>query len=341
MPGLLATQVVSPLDHLLDHVTVADGGLDHLAADALHGDVEPHVAHHGGHQGVVLQGPLLDHFRGADRHDPVAVHHVAVLVHEDDPIRVAVQGDTEIGAVLLDRLAHHLGVQRAALGVDVGAVGLDPDRDHLGAQFLEDCRGHLVGRPVGAVQHDLQAGEIEILGKGALQEHDEAAGGVVDTVGLAHLLGGGAQTVDALGEDQLLHHQFGFVRQLEAVAREELDAVVLKGVVRGRDHHTRVGAHGRGDVGDARGGERPHQEHVHPHGADPRHQGAFQHVAGEPRVLADHDPVAPLAVFKDVGRGAPDLHRHLRGHRIDVGHTADPVGSEQLLHSSLLNKFIE
>ncbi len=66
-------------------------------------------------------------------------------------------------------LAHQglqpLGMHGAAFAVDVGAVGLDPDRDHLGAQLPEHGRRHLVGGAIGAIDHDLQPARLRPFGK--------------------------------------------------------------------------------------------------------------------------------------------------------------------------------
>ena len=59
---------------------------------------------------------------GEDRHDLVAVHFVAFVVHGEAAVGVAVVGDAQVGAVL-----HHGGLERAQVGgadavVDVQAV---------------------------------------------------------------------------------------------------------------------------------------------------------------------------------------------------------------------------
>ena len=45
-----------------------------------------------------------------------------------------------------------------------------PHRHHFGAQFPQRRRRHLVGRAIGAIDHDAQAAEVDILGQGALGE---------------------------------------------------------------------------------------------------------------------------------------------------------------------------
>ena len=85
------------------------------------------------------------------RHDLVAVDDAALLVDDHDAVGVAVERDADVGAHLA-----HLGAQRlrrggAALLVDVAAVGLDADLDHLGAQLPQRLGRHLVAGAVGAI----------------------------------------------------------------------------------------------------------------------------------------------------------------------------------------------
>ena len=58
------------------------------------------------------------------------------------------------------------------------------------------------------------------------------------------------------------------------------------------------------------------------------HQRRLDHVAGQPRVLADHHAVPVLAVGEQLAGGHADLQRDLRRHRRAVGQPANAVGAE-------------
>ena len=60
---------------------------------------------------------------------------MALLVGDDDAVAVAVERNADVGSDLPHLLAQRLGRDRPALLVDVEAVGLHPDRDHLGAEL--------------------------------------------------------------------------------------------------------------------------------------------------------------------------------------------------------------
>ena len=73
--------------------------------------------------------------------------------HRQQPVGVAVEGQPQVGPVLDHRAGQGLGGGRPAAVVDVGAVGLAADGDHLGTQPLEDRGRQGRGRSVGAVDH--------------------------------------------------------------------------------------------------------------------------------------------------------------------------------------------
>jgi hypothetical protein len=73
---------------------------------------------------------------------------------------------------------------------------------------------------------------------------------------------------------------------------EELDAVVVVGIVRGADDHAEIAAEAARHVGDAGRRQRPHQQHVHAGGDETGLERRFEHVAGDARVLADQHGAA-------------------------------------------------
>ena len=141
-------------------------------------------------------------------------------------VAVAVERDAEVG--LLRRAPAALercGRGGADAVVDVEAVGLDADRDDVGAELVEHVRRDVVGGAVRAVDHDLQALEVELVREGALAELDVAAAGVVDAGAPCRASPTALQPIGC--SISRLDRRFDLVGQLEAVAGEELDAVVL------------------------------------------------------------------------------------------------------------------
>ena len=232
-------------------------------------------------------------------------------------------------AGLDDLLAHRGRVERAALVIDVLAVGGDPDPGHLGAELGEHLGRDLVAGAVGAVHHQLDAVERPIARKRALQEHNVAPDRVLDPDRTADV----GRPRPEPGQGIPLHHvldlPLDLVGELEPVAGEHLDAVVLIRVVAGADDHARVGPHRRGDECDPRRRQRAADHHVRAHRHDPRRERRLEQIAGEAGVLADDHPPVPALAAEPCRDRHPQPHRHLRRHRVGVGHPADTIGTEQ------------
>ena len=272
-------------------------------------------------QAAVGLEALRDH-----RQQLVAVDDMAVLVGDDHAVGVAVERDADVGAHLAHLAAELLRRGRAAVAVDVEAVGLDADRDHLGAELPQRLRHHPVGGAVGAVDHDAQAVEAHGARQRALGEFDVAVVHALDALGAAEV-GALGELLGEVGIDQRFDLVLDLVGELVAVRAEQLDAVVVVGIVRGRDHHAEIGAHRAREHADRRRRHRAGQQHVHADRGEARDQRGLDHVAGEPRVLADEHAVAVLAALEHEAGGLPDLERKLRRDHA-VGAAADAVGAE-------------
>ena len=255
-----------------------------------------------------------------------------MLVGDDQPVGIPVQGQAQMGAMDDHLLAHHRRGGGAAIAVDVGAVGLDGDRDHLGAEFGKHRRRHLVGGAIGAIDDDLQAFERGALRESVLHELDVAAGRVVDPLGAAEAvalrqLPPLAAIVDAHAGFDL---RFDVIRQLEAIGPEQLDAIVLERIVGGGDHDAEIGPHAARQHGHGRRRQRTGEHHIHAARQESRCQGVFQHIAGKARILADHYPM-PVAAAGEMGAGGQcQLQRNVGRDGVAIGGTADAVGAEQL-----------
>ena len=262
-------------------------------------------------------------------HELVAVDDVALLVHDHHAVGVAVERNPDIGPHLVDFADQLLGRGRAAILVDIQAVRIDADLDHLGAQLPQGLRRDLVAGAVRAIDHDPDAVEADVLRQRALGELHIALACAVDAGRAADLLGG-RKKLGRVASHQRLDFGLGLVGKLVAVRPEQLDAVVHVGVVGGRDHHAEIGAQRAGQHGDGRRRHRPELEHVHAHRGEARDERGFDHVAGQPRVLADHDAMPVRAIGEELASGHADAERHLRRHRKGVGAATDAVRAEIL-----------
>jgi hypothetical protein len=187
---------------------------------------------------------------------------------------------------------------------------------------------HPIGGAVGAIDDHAQAFERQIARQRALGEFNVAVVHAVDALGAAevHALG---QALGDVAVDQPLDAVLDVVGQLVAVRAEQLYAVVVVRIVRGRDHDAEIGAHRSRQHGDRRCRDRAEQQHVHADRGEAGNQRRFDHIAGEPGILADHDAMAVIAAAEgQPGRLAHFERQFRRDHA--VGAAANAVGTEML-----------
>ena len=217
---------------------------------------------------------------------------------------------------------------RTAIAVDVESIRRDGHGDDFGAEFPQHRRRHLVGRTIGAIDDDFQIGEIETACRRRLDRLDVAALGIVHALGAADRGRRGKMHARRCNHE-LFDLVLDRVRELEAVGTEQLDAVVLEGIVRGRNHDADVGPHGTRQEADGRCRNRTEQEHVDTDRQESGGQRLLDHVAGEPCVLADHRAMTMAAAIEHLARGHADAHGDLGCHGRAVRAAAHTIGAEE------------
>ena len=290
VPGLLAAQGVAALEHPLEHVAVAHAGLDGADAVLTHGQDEAEVAHDGHDERVGAESAVGLHADGEHAHDLVTVDELAVGVHGQAAVGVAVVGHAHVRPDRRDIVLQLLGVGGAAVVVDVEAVRGGVDDDDLGAGGPQRGRTDDGGGAVGGVDDDAQAGQVS--GDGV----DEVVDVVLIRDGLplddAADVGAGGAVVDLAQEG--LDLVLDGVGELVAAAGDELDAVVREGVVGGGDHDAQLDVLGGRQVGDRRGGQDAHAGDVDAGGGQARADGVVEELSGGAGVTA-HDRAGAAA----------------------------------------------
>jgi hypothetical protein len=160
--------------------------------------LETEIGHDGRHDAAAAQPSCRPPRFRDQRHQLVAIDDRAVLVDDQHPIGVAIQRDADIGADFMDLARQRDRVGRTAIEIDVGAVGLVADRDHVGAQFPQSRRRHLVGRAIGAIDDDAHSRKRHILGQRPFGEFDVAVMHAIDTLGPADRIGTGQLEMNVL-----------------------------------------------------------------------------------------------------------------------------------------------
>ena len=161
MPRLLAAQGAAVFAHILVYVLVAHSGFGIADPQPVKGPVQSEVGHDRGHHRVVGQLAQLLHMAAADIQDMVAGDDLALFVHRQAPIRVAVVGKAHVQAFLHHEALQGLDMSGAHAVVDIEAVWLIAHDVGRGTQCVKNASGDHPGAAIGTVQPHLLALEGE------------------------------------------------------------------------------------------------------------------------------------------------------------------------------------
>ncbi|CAM3469245.1 hypothetical protein PANO111632_19700 [Paracoccus nototheniae] len=326
MARLFTAQIAAQLAHPFDDIAIAHPGAHQRDATGGQMAFQPDIRHDRGDQRVLRQPASRMGAFGDDAHQLIAIDQPALFIDQMHPVGIAVQRDAQIGAMRQHRIDAGLRRGRSAARIDVDAVGFGADADHLGAQFPDQVGADPVGCAMRRIDDHAQPVQPQPARKGALGKLDIAFARAVDAAGVADL--GGRGQIAVMVHPGLDRGLVG-IRQLIAVGAKELDPVIPMRIVRGRDHHPQIGAQRPGQHADGGGGQRAGQDHVHPRRGEPRHQRTFDHIARQPRVLADHHGARAARADQMAPGGPAKPHHHLGQDGPGIGAPAHPVGSEQ------------
>ena len=286
MAGLLAADEVPVLAHVLCDVLVADSGLFIADAERIERLVKPHVGHNGRHDLGAAEYSALLHVLCAYIEDVIPVDDIALLVNRKAAIRVAVKGKTDVKAVVENVFLQMLDMRGAAVNVDVQPVGVIVYDKGVRAESVKNALGHHPCASVGAVKTDLLA----LVG--ARRQRDEIADVAVAACGVIYSAADGVQRrirqLLAAVQIRLDAVKHGVVHLL-ALAVEELDAVVVIGVMACRYHNTAVKIVRARNIRDAGCGRYVQQVRIRSGCGEPRAERRFEHIARTSGVLADDD----------------------------------------------------
>src|SRR5579872_2650055 len=158
--GLLAAKIRVYAQHLFQHVTVADGNARKLQAVAFEGSFETQIRHARADDCVAFQALRSLHEASGGEKNRVAIDVPATRRRKNSAVGVAVKRHPQMSAGSDGLLLHFARMKRAAVIVDIAAVGIVEDRPDFRAESAKKLWRERAGRAVGAVENDFHTSEI-------------------------------------------------------------------------------------------------------------------------------------------------------------------------------------
>src|SRR6185312_4643111 len=320
--GGLAAEDAACLAQEAEHVAIADRRALEIDATLAQRHLQTEVAHHRADHRTSERAAAAARLRN-DVEELIAIENAAEVIDHDEADAVAIQREAHVGPHARHGQLQEPGRRGAATVVDVAAVRRATDGDDLGTEVGEHPGTDFVGGAVGAIDDDLQSGEVNAARQRGGAEFLVLHARAVDAAGFPQAAGStGDDGLGQLGLDALLE----LIRELRAAAIEELDAVVVVRIVRGADDDAEVTVEMARHIGDTRRRQRPYQHHVDAGSDEASLERRFEHVAGEPGVLADEDGTTPG--HEHSRRSAREGQREVHGHGVLPHAAPDTISAE-------------
>src|SRR6185437_14051748 len=115
-----------------------------------------------------------------DIDQPIAVVQRAAIIRHDYAVPITIQRNADICIMLPYSSRQCDAVGRATVMVDIEAVGLHSNGNHIRSEFVEYMARDLICRAVRTVNDNTQPPEIEMIGESTLAKFDVAAPGIID-----------------------------------------------------------------------------------------------------------------------------------------------------------------
>ncbi len=295
MAALLAAQAAAVLHHVFVDILIPHLGFGVADAQFVKSFVEAEVTHDRCDHSVAQKLSPLLHILAVDVENMVSGNDITLFIYAQASVSVAVIGKTHVQLIVNDIPLKHLDMGGARVGIDIVAIGVSVNEVGFGPQGVKYGFGNIPGGTVGAVQAHLHALE------GIHPQGDQVAHISVPACHMVHSPADHVpfrqgQLLPAPAEGFQVAVQVGFHQgddafvHFFAVAIDQLNAVVIVGIMAGGNHNAAVKTLRPDNIGHRRRGGNVQQVGVRAGGYQAAHQAVLKHIATAPGVLADDDP---------------------------------------------------
>ena len=123
-------------------------------------------------------------------------------------------------------------MQRADTRIDILAIRVISDSNHIRAEFMQDFRRNVVSSAMRAVHHDLKSTQIKAMRHRAFAEFNVATRGIINTSGTPQIFRRNRLHRFTLHlVDRRFDGALDIIRQFFTIGRKELDAIVFKRIM--------------------------------------------------------------------------------------------------------------
>src|SRR5690554_824055 len=326
MPGPFTTYQPVIGQQALHHIMVADLRTLKLDTKLPQRELHTQIGHQGAYH-TSFEPAFRLALGGKDIQKLIAVHFGAVAIDHQNPVAVPVERYPEIRLPGRNRLFQCIKMGGAHVKIDVQAIWAGTNHGNPCSELPEHLGRYVVGGTVGAVQHNMQALKSELIRYRAFAELHVPAGRIINATGLAQLVG--ATYLEGLVQP-VLNLRLQRIIELGAVGREELDAIVVVGIMGGTDYDAGRGTKGSGEIGNRRSRHRAQQFHIHTGGRQACLKGRLKHIAGQPGILADQHTVTLTVLLERLPCRPAKMQHELRCNRLFTNAPTNTIRSKIL-----------
>jgi hypothetical protein len=191
--------------------------------------LEAKIRHGSGDDAIAFEFVLGFEVTSHGEKNAVAVDDFPRFANEEGAVGIAIEGDTQLGALGDYALLQTFEIERTAAGVDVAAVGIYTHGDDSRAEGAEEFGTEFISGAVGAVQKDSKAGQFG--------SRKDAAAKKIEIFGVKRFVGDKGRWIFRRRIGTMLKNIcfecfLNRIGELHAGVREKLYAVVLIRIVR-------------------------------------------------------------------------------------------------------------
>ena len=210
--------------------------------------------------------------------------------------------------------------------IDVDTIRFITDHRDVCAQLGIHLFRDPVSGSIGTVQHQLAPFDIHI--QRALQKISVPIQGIIIRLQAASQFISRDMAVDIdIPEDDIFDLVLDLIIQLETISVEEFDPVILKRIVRRRDHNTGIGLIGAYQICDRRCRQNADLDHISAYRQDPSAECVFQHISRKACILSDQNDRSRLVFTQYMCSRFAQLKRQFR-RQFRICNASDTIGTE-------------